>query len=134
MVLTFEKNRVVSFDVKNTFGTMNYLSKEARTVFDSEGNNTGEIEEYTVTIYSEAKADQVEITLPADFDFKGIEYDDEIELVGEITATGWLHGYTGYNDSAQSEQGFKVRADGLKKVVVIAPIKNNDSEKEKLQK
>ena len=36
-----------------------------------------------------------------------------------MTALAWLSSYAGYNDSIQSEQAFKIRAGGIKKVAAL---------------
>lgn len=116
MSLTFKDNIIESFDVKGTFGKMNFL--EVETIFerDTENKVTDIPKEQRVTIYSEKLNDQVEIVITPDYEVKGIAYDDEIELTGHVTARAWLSTYEGYNNSVQSEQAFKIRAAGIKKV------------------
>ncbi|WP_301389709.1 DUF961 family protein [Enterococcus entomosocium] len=116
MSLKFEENTIKDFDVKKTFGTCYYLSAQSIYENDSEGNRTEIVREQRVTIYSEVKNDQIDITLPETTDLASFSYDDEIELTGEVTALAWLSSYAGYNDSIQSEQAFKIRAGGIKKV------------------
>ena len=77
------------------------------------------VREQRVTVYSEAKNDQIDIALPEAADLTSFSYDDEIELTGEVTALAWLSSYAGYNDSIQSEQAFKIRAGGIKKVAAL---------------
>ncbi|EHR4852284.1 MULTISPECIES: DUF961 family protein [Enterococcus] len=117
MSLKFEDNLVKDFDVQQTFGQLNYLSTQTIYENDSDGGRTEIVREQRITVYSEAKEDQIDITLPAEVALKGLQYDDEIELTGEVTALAWLSSYTGYNDSIQSEQAFKIRAEGVKKKV-----------------
>lgn len=116
MSLTFKDNIIENFDVVGTFGKMNFL--EVETIFerDTENKVTDVAREKRVTIYSEKLNDQVEIAISPDYEVKGIEYDDEIELTGYVTARAWLSTYEGYNNSVQSEQAFKIRAAGIKKV------------------
>ncbi|MFK4565451.1 DUF961 family protein [Enterococcus sp. UD-01] len=118
MSLKFEDNLVKDFDVQKTFGKLFYLSNQAIYETDSEGVRTELIREQRVTVYSEAKEDQIDIALPPQTDFSPFDYDDLIELTGEVTALAWLSSYKGYNDSVQSEQAFKIRAEGIKKVAV----------------
>lgn len=124
MSLTFKDNIIENFDVVGTFGKMNFL--EVETIFerDTENKVTDVAREKRVTIYSEKLNDQVEIAISPDYEVKGIEYDDEIELTGHITARAWLKTYEGYNNSVQSEQAFKIRAAGIKKMDVtnVPPI------------
>ena len=42
-------------------------------------------------------------------------------LTGNVTARGWLNAYKGFNDNVQTEQAFKVRAVGIKKVGTVKP-------------
>lgn len=116
MSLAFKDNIIENFDIKGTFGKMNFL--EVETIFerDTENKVTDVAREQRVTIYSEKLNDQVEIAIAPDYEVKGIEYDDEIELTGHVTARAWLSTYEGYNNSVQSEQAFKIRAAGIKKV------------------
>lgn len=118
MSLTFKDNIIENFDVKGTFGKMNFL--EVETIFERNTENkvTDVAREQRVTIYSEKLNDQVEIAIAPDYEVKGIEYDDEIELTGHVTARAWLSTYEGYNNSVQSEQAFKIRATGIKKAGV----------------
>ncbi|WP_195958017.1 DUF961 family protein [Enterococcus gallinarum] len=115
MSLTFTDNTIENFDIAGTFGKMNFL--EVETIFerDTENRVTDVAREQRVTVYSEKLNDQVEVSIPADYEVKGIEYDDEIELTGHVTARAWLNTYEGYNNSVQSEQAFKIRAGGIKK-------------------
>ncbi|WP_430605775.1 DUF961 family protein [Enterococcus sp. DIV1368d] len=124
MSLKFEDNLVRDFDVQQTFGKLNYLSNQTIYENDSEGGRTELVREQRITVYSEVKEDQIDITLPAETSMTELHYDDEIELTGEVTALAWLSSYTGYNDSIQSEQAFKIRADGVKKKTVSIPNKN----------
>ncbi|WP_228466160.1 hypothetical protein [Listeria seeligeri] len=82
-------------------------------------------------VYSEAKNDQIDITVPETVDTTPFSYDDEVELTGEVTALAWLSSYTGYNDSIQSEQAFKIRAESLKKVepVIVKQAKGDQNSK-----
>ncbi|EOA8345508.1 DUF961 family protein [Enterococcus hirae] len=134
MSLTFKDNIIENFDVVGTFGKMNFL--EVETIFerDTENKVTDVAREKRVTIYSEKLNDQVEIAISPDYEVKGIEYDDEIELTGHITARAWLKTYEGYNNSVQSEQAFKIRAAGIKKmgatnVPLIQPAKEKQENK-----
>ncbi|MGM0167115.1 hypothetical protein IGI39_002095 [Enterococcus sp. AZ135] len=124
MSLKFEDNLVKDFDLQQTFGKLNYLSTQTIYESDSEGGRTEMVREQRITVYSEAKGDQIDITLPAETSLKEIQYDDEIELTGEVTALAWLSSYTGYNDSIQSEQAFKIRAEGVKKRKISIPNKH----------
>lgn len=124
MSLKFEDNLVKDFDLQQTFGKLNYLSTQAIYESDSEGGRTELVREQRMTVYSEAKGDQIDITLPAETSLKEIQYDDEIELTGEVNALAWLSSYTGYNDSIQSEQAFKIRAEGVKKRDISIPNKH----------
>lgn len=119
MGLTFENNTIENFDVQGTFGTMNFLEVVAINERDGEGNVTDEVREQRVTVYSSKLNDQVEIVIDPDYDVSGINYDDEIELTGNVTARGWLYTFKGYNDNVQTEQAFKVRAAGIKKVGAV---------------
>lgn len=121
MGLTFENNTIENFDVAGTFGTMNFLEVVAINERDGENNVTEEVREQRVTVYSSKLNDQVEIVIDPDYDVSGINYDDEIELTGNVTARGWLYTFKGYNDSVQTEQAFKVRVAGIKKVGTIKP-------------
>ncbi|EGO7756758.1 MULTISPECIES: DUF961 family protein [Enterococcus] len=121
MGLTFENNTIENFDVQGTFGTMNFLEVVAINERDGEGNVTDEVREQRVTVYSSKLNDQVEIAIDPDYDVSGINYDDEIELTGNVTARGWLNTFKGFNDNVQTEQAFKVRAAGIKKVGSIKP-------------
>lgn len=121
MSLKFEDNTIKDFDIKKTFGKCYYLSTQAIYETDTEGNRTDMVREQRVTVYSEAKNDQIDIALPEAADLAQFSYDDEIEFTGEVTALAWLSSYAGYNDSIQSEQAFKIRAGGFKKVVPINP-------------
>ena len=134
MSLTFKDNIIENFDVVGTFGKMNFL--EVETIFerDTENKVTDVAREQRVTIYSEKLNDQVEIAIAPDYEVKGIKYDDEIELTGHITARAWLSTYEGYNNSVQSEQAFKIRAAGIKKVgsanvPPIQPVKEKQENK-----
>ncbi|CBL31094.1 DUF961 family protein [Enterococcus faecalis] len=119
MGLTFENNTIENFDVQGTFGTMNFLEVVAINERDGEGNVTDEVREQRVTVYSSKLNDQIEIAIDPDYDVSGINYDDEIELTGNVTARGWLNTFKGFNDNVQTEQAFKVRAAGIKKVGTI---------------
>lgn len=121
MGLTFENNTIENFDVQATFGMMNFLEVVAINERDGENNVTEEVREQRVTVYSSKLNDQVEIVIDPDYDVSGINYDDEIELTGNVTARAWLYTFKGYNDSVQTEQAFKVRAAGIKKVGTIKP-------------
>ncbi|EGO6705201.1 DUF961 family protein [Enterococcus faecalis] len=121
MGLTFENNTIENFDVQGTFGTMNFLEVVAINERDGEGNVTDEVREQRVTVYSSKLNDQIEIAIDPDYDVSGINYDDEIELTGNVTARGWLNTFKGFNDNVQTEQAFKVRAAGIKKVGTIKP-------------
>lgn len=123
MGLLFEDRTINDFDVVATFGTLNYLSVQQIFERDSENNVTEVVREQNVTLYSEELNDQIEIAIPADFELSGIAYDDEVVLTGHVTALAWLNSYKGYNDQIQSEQAFKVRSAGIKKVKsgVVAP-------------
>ncbi|HAP3813251.1 TPA: DUF961 domain-containing protein [Enterococcus faecalis] len=122
MGLTFENNTIENFDVQGTFGTMNFLEVVAINERDGEGNVTDEVREQRVTVYSSKLNDQIEIAIDPDYDVSGINYDDEIELTGNVTARGWLNTFKGFNDNVQTEQAFKVRAAGIKKVGTIKPM------------
>ena len=119
MGLTFENNTIENFDVQATFGMMNFLEVVAINERDGEGNVTDDVREQRVTVYSSKLNDQVEIVIDPDYDVSGINYDDEIELTGNVTARGWLYTFKGYNDNVQTEQAFKVRAAGIKKVGAV---------------
>ncbi|NSO99049.1 DUF961 family protein [Enterococcus faecalis] len=119
MGLTFENNTIENFDVQATFGMMNFLEVVAINERDGENNVTEEVREQRVTVYSSKLNDQVEIVINPDYDVSGINYDDEIELTGNVTARGWLYTFKGYNDNVQTEQAFKVRAAGIKKVGAV---------------
>lgn len=119
MGLTFENNTIENFDVQGTFGTMNFLEVVAINERDGEGNVTDEVREQRVTVYSSKLNDQVEIAIDPDYDVSGINYDDEIELTGNVTARGWLNTFKGFNDNVQTEQAFKVRAAGIKKAGAV---------------
>lgn len=119
MGLTFENNTIENFDVQATFGMMNFLEVVAINERDGENNVTEEVREQRVTVYSSKLNDQVEIVIDPDYDVSGINYDDEIELTGNVTARGWLYAFKGYNDNVQTEQAFKVRAAGIKKVGAV---------------
>ncbi|TNW94753.1 DUF961 family protein [Enterococcus faecium] len=134
MSLTFKDNIIENFDVVGTFGKMNFL--EVETIFerDTENKVTDVAREKRVTIYSEKLNDQVEIAIAPDYEVKGVEYDDEIELTGHVTARAWLSTYEGYNNSVQSEQAFKIRAAGIKKVGTanvpsVQPVKEKQENK-----
>lgn len=116
MSLKFEDNIVKDFDTRRTFGKLFYLNSQKIYETDTEGNRTDFVREQRITVYSEAKNDQIDITVPETVDTTAFSYDDEVELTGEVTALAWLSSYTGYNDSIQSEQAFKIRAESLKKV------------------
>ncbi|WP_195478140.1 DUF961 family protein [Enterococcus faecalis] len=124
MSLKFEDNLVKDFDVQQTFGKLNYLSTQAIYESDSDGGRTEMVREQRMTVYSEAKGDQIDIALPANLSLSELQYDDEIELTGEVTALAWLSSYTGYNDSIQSEQAFKIRAEGVQKREISIPNKH----------
>ena len=119
MGLTFENNTIENFDVQATFGMMNFLEVVAINERDGENNVTEEVREQRVTVYSSKLNDQVEIVIDPDYDVSGINYVDEIELTGNVTARGWLYTFKGYNDNVQTEQAFKVRAAGIKKVGAV---------------
>ena len=119
MGLTFENNTIENFDVQATFGMMNFLDVVAINERDGATNVTEEVREQRVTVYSSKLNDQVEIVIDPDYDVSGINYDDEIELTGNVTARGWLYTFKGYNDNVQTEQAFKVRAAGIKKVGAV---------------
>lgn len=130
MGLTFEDRIINDFDVVGTFGTLNFLSVQQVFERDSENNVTEVVREQNVTLYSEVLNDQIEIAIPADFELSGISYDDEVVLTGHVTALAWLNSYKGYNDQIQSEQAFKVRSAGIKKVKagsVVTPNENKQS-------
>lgn len=76
---------------------------------------TDDVREQRVTVYSSKLNDQVEVAIDPDYDVSGINYDDEIELTGNVTARAWLNTFKGFNDNVQTEQAFKVRAVGIKK-------------------
>ncbi|WP_353960705.1 DUF961 family protein [Enterococcus faecalis] len=121
MGLTFENNTIENFDVQATFGMMNFLEVVAINERDGENNVTEEVREQRVTVYSSKLNDQVEIVIDPDYDVSGINYDDEIELTGNVTARGWLYTFKGFNDNVQTEQAFKVRSAGIKKVGAVKP-------------
>ncbi|EAK8385902.1 TPA: DUF961 family protein [Enterococcus faecalis] len=133
MGLTFENNTIENFDVIGTFGTMNFLEVVAINERDGENNITDEVREQRVTVYSSKLNDQVEIAIDSDYDVSGINYDDEIELTGHVTARGWLNTFKGFDDKLQTEQAFKVRAVGIKKVGTVKPTPA-PQEKEKQEK
>ena len=122
MSLTFKDNIIENFDIKGTFGRMNFL--EVETIFERDTENK----------VTDVANDQVEIAIAPDYEVKGIEYDDEIELTGHVTARAWLSTYEGYNNSVQSEQAFKIRAAGIKKVGTanvpsVQPVKEKQENK-----
>ncbi|MGM0288736.1 DUF961 family protein [Enterococcus sp. AZ029] len=119
MGLTFENNTIENFDVAGTFGTMNFLEVVTINERDGENNVTEEVREQRVTVYSSKMNDQIEIAIDPDYDVSGINYDDEVELTGNVTARGWLNTFKGFNDNVQTEQAFKVRAAGIKKVGAV---------------
>lgn len=121
MSMKFKDNQIRDFDVQATFGKMEYLEHSLVFEQDSDGKPTTEVREIRMTVYSEEKADQIDITLPSTQDFSAIKYDDEIELVGEVTATGWLSSYKDYRDNVRSEQAFKIRAEGVRKLGYTQP-------------
>lgn len=126
MGLTFENNTIQNFDVQATFGTMNFLEVDQIFERDEENRVTDTVREQRVTVYSEKLNDQIEIAITPDYKVEGIEYDDRIELTGEVTALAWLSTYEGYNNTIQSEQAFKIRAAGIKKFGItrtLQPIK-----------
>lgn len=131
MGLIFENNTIQNFDIKGTFGTMNFL--EVNQIFerDTENRVTDIVREQRVIVYSEKLNDQIEIAIAPDYEIKGIEYDDDIELTGEVTALAWLSTYEGYNNSIQSEQAFKIRAAGIKKAGAAKTVSPAQSVKEK---
>lgn len=45
-----------------------------------------------------------------------ILYDDETELTGNVTARVWLNTFKGFNYNSQTEQAFKIRSAGIKKL------------------
>lgn len=116
MSLRFEENIIKEFDVQQTFGKLFFLSIQPIFENDSEGRRTDFVREQRLTIFSEVKNDQINITIPESTEVPVLNYDDEIELTGDVTALAWLSSYAGYNDSIQSEQAFKIKADGIKKV------------------
>lgn len=93
MGLSFENNTIENFDVVGTFGTMNFLEVVAINERDGEGNVTDDVREQRVTVYSSKLNDQVEIAIDPGYDVSDINYDDEIELTGNVTARGWLNAY-----------------------------------------
>ncbi|ECB9822579.1 DUF961 domain-containing protein [Listeria monocytogenes] len=115
MSLRFEDNLIKDFDIQQTFGQLYFLNSQTLYDNDSEGNRTESVREQRVTMYSETKQDQIDISLPPSFDLSPYQYDERVQLLGEVSALAWLSSYTGYNDSIQSEQAFKIRAEGLKK-------------------
>ncbi|WP_338352462.1 DUF961 family protein [Enterococcus faecalis] len=119
MGLTFENNTIENFDVVGTFGTMNFLEVVTINERDGENNVTEEVREQRVTVYSSKMNDQIEIAIDPDYDVSGINYDDEVELTGNVTARGWLNTFKGFNDNVQTEQAFKVRAAGIKKAGAV---------------
>lgn len=134
MGLTFEDRIINDFDIEGTFGTLNFLSVQQVFERDSENNVTEIVREQNVTLYSEEKNDQIEIAIPADYELSGIAYDDEVVLVGHVTALAWLNSYKGRNDQVQSEQAFKVRSAGIKKAkggAVVPPNENKKSQSDK---
>lgn len=104
MGLTFENNTIENFDVQATFGMMNFLEVVAINERDGENNVTEEVREQRVTVYSSKLNDQVEIVIDPDYDVSGINYDDEIELTGNVTARGWLYTF----NSAGHSYSYKV--------------------------
>ena len=120
MGLIFKDNTIEDIDVKKTFGKMNFLEVEQIFERDADNHVTDIVREQRVTIYSEKLNDQVEIAIAPDYEVKGIGYDDEIDLTGNVTARAWLSTYEGYNNSVQSEQAFKIRAAGVKKAGIMA--------------
>ncbi|WP_251845256.1 DUF961 family protein [Enterococcus faecalis] len=130
MSLKFEDNIVKDFDTRRTFGKLFYLNSKKIYETDTEGNRTDFVREQRITVYSEAKNDQIDITVPETVDTTPFSY-DEVELTGEVTALAWLSSYTGYNDSIQSEQAFKIRAESLKKVepVIVKQAKGDQNAK-----
>lgn len=126
MGLNFKDNTIEDIDVKKTFGKMNFLEVEQIFERDADNRVTEIVREQRVTIYSEKLNDQVEIAIAPDYEVKDIDYDDEIELTGHVTARAWLSTYEGYNNSVQSEQAFKIRAAGVKKIStkgILPPVK-----------
>ncbi|GMC04169.1 DUF961 family protein [Enterococcus thailandicus] len=126
MGLNFKDNTIEDIDVKKTFGKMNFLEVEQIFERDADNRVTEIVREQRVTVYSEKLNDQVEIVIAPDYEVKDIDYDDEIELTGHVTARAWLSMYKGYNDSVQSEQAFKIRAAGIKKIStkgILPPVK-----------
>ena len=115
MSLRFEENIIRDFDTQKTFGRLFFLSLQPIFENDSEGKRTDFVREQRLTVFSEEKNDQINITIPESSELPNLAYDDEVELTGEVIALAWLSSYTGYNDSIQSEQAFKIKADGLRK-------------------
>lgn len=134
MSLTFENNTIENFDVKGTFGTLNFLEVTKINERDGENNVTDVVREQRVTVYSSKLNDQVEIAIDPEYDVSSINYDDEIELTGHVTARGWLNSFKGYNDSVQTEQAFKVRASGIKKVGAVKPVQPTQSKEKQENK
>ena len=131
MSLKFEDNIVKDFDKRRTFGKLFYLNSQKIYETDTEGHRTDFCREQRITVYAEAKNDQIDITVPETVDTTPFSYDDEVELTGEVTALAWLSSYTGYNDSIQSEQAFKIRAESLIKVepVIVKQAKGDQNSK-----
>ncbi|GMC03542.1 hypothetical protein K5E_26470 [Enterococcus thailandicus] len=126
MGLNFKDNTIEDIDIKKTFGKMNFLEVEQIFERDADNRVTEIVREQRVTVYSEKLNDQVEIVIAPNYEVKDIDYDDEIELTGHVTARAWLSTYKGYNDSVQSEQAFKIRAAGVKKIStkgILSPVK-----------
>lgn len=132
MGLNFEGNVIENFDVRGTFGTLNFLSVNEIKERDEEGQTLEEVREQRVTVYSSKLNDQVEVSIEPDYDISGIEYDDEIELTGHVTATPWLNMY-GNDENVRSEQAFKVRAVGIRKAGGTKPIPTPPQKEEKKQ-
>ncbi|MHC5216845.1 DUF961 family protein [Enterococcus sp. LJL128] len=121
MGLTFEKNCIKQVDVKGTFGNLEFLDFEEKFVYDSESKSyTTTVDEIVVMLYSSQIKDNVEISVPADFDLSKFEYEDKVELLEHVTATVWQNNYstTGRDGKEiwRSEQAYKIRAAGIKKV------------------
>ncbi|GAB2023575.1 hypothetical protein RyT2_26520 [Pseudolactococcus yaeyamensis] len=122
-------------DWKATFGKIEFLSTEKTNKFDDENKPINDVFARQVVIfYSEKLGDDYEVVIPTDYEVQGVEYGDEIEFLGEVSAMPFEQRIKNGNDF-RLVPAFSVKADGFKKAQVTqAPPKPKNEAENKVGK
>ncbi|WNN67618.1 DUF961 domain-containing protein [Lactococcus lactis] len=103
----FKDNKLVAYPIgaKETYGTLTFTGSEVRNKFvyvDDDGEvheeqnaqntwkakDTGQPQDKYIMAYSSKTKDVMDIHVPLDFDVDGLEFDQELELVGAVVTIG----------------------------------------------